>query len=185
MGEALVIIANILDANDILKVIENPDQLYWEWGPIHLDVAARWLPKRGFKILPKIFDADYRPGSIGDEGDRIVTKAQMCDLQEVIAKDVHIPMWLGYVLELPEMREEVKRIAEGNVLDMSFEEEVVKDIESVQGKGKAHYEANDATLEDDNQTLQELGKIFMMLTDCMDQVKKSKGYKPPFRFYIL
>jgi hypothetical protein len=46
-------------ANKVLKVMEAPDQLYWKWGPYQLDVAARWLPKKVFNILPSIFDADY------------------------------------------------------------------------------------------------------------------------------
>lgn len=168
----------------MLKVIKDPDQLYWEWGPHQLDVAARWLPKRGFKILPKIFDADYRPGSVGDEGDRIITKAQVCVLEEIIDKDVHILMWNEFVLKLPEMRDELRRIAEGGVLDMSFEEEVVKDIEIIRGKGKAHYEAKDEYLYQDNEALEGLGKILTILADCMDQVKRTKGFSPGFQFYI-
>ena len=87
-------------------------------------------------------------------------------------------MWLSYVLDLPEMKEEIKRIAEGNVLDMSFEEEVVREMEVINGKGKVHYRANDATLEEENQTLKDLGKIFTMLVDCMDEVKRTKGVAP-------
>jgi len=184
MGEPLVIITSIFQANHILNVIKDPDQLYWEWGPHQLNVAARWLPKKGFKILPKIFDANYRPGSIGDEGDRIITYAQVCDLEEVMDKDIHILMWKGYVLKLPDMKEELRRIAEGGVLDMSFEEEVVKEIESIRGKGKANYEANDENLYQDNEALKELGKILTMLADCMDQVKRTKGFLPSFQFFI-
>lgn len=51
--------------------------------------------------------------------------------------------------------------------------------------GKAYNEANDTTLEEDNQALEDLGRIFTMLADCMDQVKEAKGYKPYFQFYIL
>jgi len=168
----------------MLKVIKDPDQLYWEWGPHQLNAAARWLPKKGFKILPKIFDAHYRPGSTGDEGDRIVTKAQVCDLQEVMAKDIHILMWSSLVLELPEMREEIERIAEGHVLDMSFEEEVARDIVSVSEKGEGNYVLNDRYLYQDNEALEGLGKIFTMLADCMDEVKEAKGFSPGFQFYI-
>jgi len=62
--------------------LKDPDQLYWEWGPHQLNAVARWLPKKGFKILPKVFDVDYRPGSIGDEGDSIIMKTQVCVLEE-------------------------------------------------------------------------------------------------------
>jgi hypothetical protein len=142
MEEPLVIIRSIFQANEILKVIKDPDQLYWEWGPHQLNAAAKWLPKRGFKILPKTFDTNYRPGSVGDEGERIVTKAKMRNLQEIIAEDVHVLMWNALVLRLPEMKREIKRISDGDVLDMSFEEEVVKDIESVSEKGKDNYVLN-------------------------------------------
>jgi len=34
---------------------------------------AKWLPKKGFKILPKFLDKDYRPGAVGDEDDGLIT----------------------------------------------------------------------------------------------------------------
>jgi len=67
---SLVIETTIFDARILLGAIKDPNQLFWDWGPEHLDVAARWLPKKGFRILPKIFDANYRPGTVGDKGDR-------------------------------------------------------------------------------------------------------------------
>ena len=39
-----------------------------------------------------------------------------------------MPLWTESVLKLPQMRAELKRILEEDVLDMDFEEEVVKDI---------------------------------------------------------
>jgi len=183
MGERLVIMTTISDANDILKIIKDPKLLNWEWVDHHLDVAVKWLPKKGFKILPKLFDADYRPGTVGDEGDRLVTKVHGCVLRSLDMGEP-IPIWKEQILKIPEMREELRRVIEEKVLDISFEEEVVKDIEKWSGKPEIVYKADDEGLKEDNETLQRLGKILMMLADCMDQVKRIKGVPLFFDFYI-
>jgi len=61
------------DAKDILEVIKDPDILFREECGHHLDVMAKWLPKKGFKILPKFSDKGYRPGAVGDEADGLIT----------------------------------------------------------------------------------------------------------------
>jgi len=113
----LVIRANISDAKDILKVIKNPNQLFWDWGPHHIDVAARWLPKKGFKILPKLFDANYKPGKFGDKGDELITKVHGCSLRSEDEGEP-IPIWHEMILQLPEMKEELRKIVKNNILDM-------------------------------------------------------------------
>jgi hypothetical protein len=72
MGEGLVIRTSIASAKEILKVIKDPKLLFWEDGGHHLDVMAKWLPKKGFKILPKFFDKNYVPGAVGDDGDNFI-----------------------------------------------------------------------------------------------------------------
>jgi len=184
MGESLSIITNIFEANDILKVIKNPDLLCWEEGPDRLDALARWLPKKGFKILPKIFERDgYTPGTVGDEGDRLIVKVEGCTLRHEEGGEP-IPVWHDQILELPEMREELRRIVEGNALDMSLEEEVVRVMEEKFGKGEAYHRADEKSLEESNFTLKKLGEILLRLMDCMDQVKRTKGISPFFDFYI-
>lgn len=188
MGEFLVIIAELSAAADILKVLGDPELLHWEWGPHHLDVAARWLPKKGFKLLPKFFDKDYRPGTVGDEGDNLIRSVGGCYLRpEGGGREAIMPMWCSTILELPQMREELKRILEGNVLDMNFEEEIARELKEI--FGEAHYEVDKQALEDDNETLRDLAKIITKLIDCIDQIKiDRKGkFKPPivyFEFYI-
>jgi hypothetical protein len=186
VGVGLSIVTSIKDANEILRVVNNPDLLLnwnWEWGPHHLDVAARWLPKKGFKILPKIFDANYKPGTVGDEGDKLIVEVQGCTIRSEDGWEP-IPVWHEQILKLPEMREELKRIVEGNVFDMSFEEEVVREMERVHGKDDVYYKADKESLDEDNYTLKMFGEILTMLADCIDQVKRTKGLPPVFEFYI-
>jgi len=184
MGERLSIIATIFAARDILKVIDDPDLLYWEESPSHLDVLARWLPKKGFKILPKIFERDgYRPGTIGDEADKLIIKVHGCILRSEEGGKP-IPIWRQQILELPEMRGELRRVIEGNILDRSFEEEVLRDMEEKFGKGEAYYTIDEEALRSDNEGLKSLGETLMLLADCMDQVKRTKGVPPFFEFYI-
>lgn len=181
MGEFLVITIELLTAADVLKILGDPENLYWEESPHHLDVLARWLPQKGFQILPKFFDMDYQPGTVGDEGDRLVKKVHGCVLRSQDGgKPVSI--WNSQVLELPEMRVELKRIVEEDVLDMSFEEEVVRAMEAVHGK--AHYTLDAQNLRADNDNLKGLGEILLKLSDCIEQVKQAKGMPPFFEFYI-
>jgi len=67
---------------------------------------------------------------------------------------------------------------------MSFEEEVARYLESFRGKGEGNFVLNDKYLYQDNEALKRLGKILTMLTDCMDEVKRAKGFSPGFQFYI-
>jgi len=184
MGEALVIQTTILNANHMLKVIRNPDELYWEWGPSQLDAAAKWLPKKGFKILPKIFDENYKPGTVGDEGDKLITNVRGCLLRPYEVGEEPMPIWSESVLELPEMREELKRIIEEEVLDMSFEEEVVRVLEEWHGKGKAYYTVDEEGLHDNQLFLRKFGEVLTMLANCMDQVKQTEHLSLLFEFYI-
>jgi len=46
MGEYLVIFAELSDAADMLKMLVDPDLLKWEESPSHLDVLAKWFPKK-------------------------------------------------------------------------------------------------------------------------------------------
>ena len=183
MGERLVIETTILNANHILKVIKDPELLVWEWAPHHLDVAARWLPKKGFKILPKVFDADYKPGTVGDEGDQLIMKVEGCLLRPYEVGEEPMPIWSESVLELPEMRAELKRIAEEEVLDMSFEEEVVKDMEKWHGK-EVYYKADEESLYEDRWTLKKFGEVLSLLADCMDQVRLTEHFPLLFEFSI-
>jgi hypothetical protein len=184
MGEALVIETTIFNANHMLKVIKNPDELYWEWGPSQLDAVAKWLPKKGFKILPKIFDENYKPGTVGDEGDRLIMSVRGCRLRPYEVGEEPMPIWRESVLELTEMRAELKRIVEEDVLDISFEEEVVRVLEGWHGKGKAYYTVDEETLHDNQGTLKRFGKVLTMLADCMDKVKQTERLPPFFEFYI-
>lgn len=184
MGEALVIQTSIFNASHMLRVIKDPGKLYWEWGPSQLDAAAKWLPKKGFKILPKIFDENYKPGSVGDEGDRLITGVGGCLLRAYKVGDEPMPIWRESVLELPETRAELKRIAEEEVLDMSFEEEVVRVLEKWHGKGKSYYTVDEESLHDNQLTLRKFGEILMLLADCMDQVKQTEFLSLFFEFYI-
>jgi len=59
MEENLVIRAELEGAAELLKVITDPRDLYWEAGGNHREVFARWLPKKGFQIIPKLMDSDY------------------------------------------------------------------------------------------------------------------------------
>jgi len=184
MGEYLVITADLLAAVDILSVLKNPGFLYWEEGPDHLDVLAKWLPKKGFKLLPKFFDDSYKPGKVGDEGDRLITSVKGCYLGTPGGREDPKPVWRSRILGLSEMREELRSIAEGDVLDMSFEEEVVRVMEEKFGKGQSYHIADERSLEESNFTLKKLGEILLKLIDCMDQVKRNRGISPFFDFYI-
>jgi len=182
MGVGLVIKIGIFDASDILNVIKDPNELYWDWGPHHLNVAARWLTKQGFKILPKLLDVNYKPGIMGDEGDKLITSVKGCFLGAPEGGDELIPIWRERILSLPEMRKELRRIVEEEVLDISFEEEVVRDMEEIHEK--AYYTADKQGLEEDSITLKRFGEILSKLSDCIDQVKQDKGWPIFVQFYM-
>jgi len=182
MGESLVIKADISEAEDMLEVIGNAKLLSWEGGPHHLDVLARWLPKKGFKILPKFLDASYRPGRVGDEGDKLITSVGGCRLRTEEGEEP-MPIWDSSVLVLPQVREELRRIIEGTILDMSYEEELVREL------GEARYKVDEQTLEGDNRNLRDLALILMRLAECIDKIriKREKEGWPStvdFEFYI-
>lgn len=182
MGEFLIIKADISEAEDMLKVIGDAKLLSWEVGPHHLDVLARWLPKKGFKILPKFFDAGYRPGRVVDEGDELITSIGGCHLRTEEGEEP-MPIWDSSVLVLPQMREELKMIIEGKILDMSFEEELVREL------GAARYKADEQTLKGDNRNLRDLAVILMRLAECIDKIKikrEKEGWPSTvdFEFYI-
>jgi hypothetical protein len=182
MGERLVIQSGIEDASRILKVIKDPKKLYWEWGPSQLDAAAKWLPEKGFKILPKIFDENYKPGTIGDEGDRLITSVKGCRLRAYEVGEEPMPIWSESVLELPEMRAELKRIVEEEVLDMSFEEVV---SELVKGdEDEVYYTVDEQGLHDSQWSMRKFGEVLTMLADCMDQVQRAEHLILFFEFFI-
>ena len=186
MGEYLVIRADLLAAADMLEVLGDPKLLCWEEDSHCLDVLARWLPKKGFKILPKLFDASYRPGTVKDDGDRLITNVGGCHLRSEDGEEP-MPIWNSSVLVLPQVREELRRIIEENVLDMSFEEEIVKELKRI--FGKAYYEVDEKKLEEDNKSLRNFAKILMRLVECVDQIriKREKEGWPStvdFEFYI-
>jgi len=95
-----------------------------------------------------------------------------------------MPIWSESVLELPEMREELKRIVEEEVLDMSFEEEVVSVLEKWHGKGKSYYTIDEESLHDNQWALKRFGEVLTMLADCMDQVKQTERLPLFFEFSI-
>ena len=183
MGERLVIETTILNANRILKVIKDPELLVWEWAPGQLDAAARWLPKKGFKILPKIFDENYEPGKVGDEGDKLIMSVRGCLLRPYEVGGEIITIWNESVLDLPETREELKRLVEEEVLDMSFEEEVVKDMEKWHGSD-VYYTIDEASLHDNRWILKRFGEVLTLLADCMDQVRQTEHLPLFFEFSI-
>ena len=180
MGEGLVIKVTIASAKEILKVIKDPELLYWEERGHHLDVLAKWLPEKGFKILPKFFEKDYRPGTVGDEADKLITKVGACALRTEGEESNLI--WREQALKLTEMREELKRILEGNVLDMNFEDDVARDV--VGAHGEALYKADEKVLEEDNENLKRLANILNILAECVDDAKRVNGGPLFFEFYI-
>ena len=111
MGEGLVIKTTIGSAKDILEVIKDPELLYWEEHRHLIDVMAKWLPQKGFKVLPKFFDKDYKPGTVGDEADQIITKVGGCILR--MEGEELTPIWHERALTLPEMKEEFKVCRKG------------------------------------------------------------------------
>jgi len=183
MGEGLVITATIDSASNMLNVIKDTNLLHWEWSPEQIDVAARWLPRKGFEILPKIFDMEYKPGTVGDEGDRLISKIGGCCLELRRGRDKPMPVWSSSVLKLSQMREELKRVLNENVLDFSFEKEIINELEKK--FGEAGYEANEESLSDDNRALKEFASILMKLAECIDQVIE-RGDIPGifFEFFI-
>jgi len=184
MGEGLVVDTTITNAEHMLKVIGGHDKLYWEWSGDHLDVAAWWLPQKGFKILPKIFDCTYQPGTVGDEGDRLITSVRGCRLRPYEVGEKPMPLWTESVLELPQTRAELKRIVEDEgVLDMSFEEEVAKYIARSYGS-EDYYKANEETLSEDRWTLKRFGEVLALLADCMEQVHRAEHVPLFFEFSI-
>jgi len=180
MGEGLIIRTSIASAKEILKVIKDPELLFWEDGGHHLDVMAKWLPKKGFRILPKFFDKDYRPGTVGDEADELINKARGCTLRTEGKETT--PIWHERTLRLPEMREELNRIIEGNVLDMGFEDDVARVV--LKAHNEALYKADEKILEGDNENLKRLANILNMLAECMHEAKRANGIPMFFEFYI-
>lgn len=187
MGEFLVIRTELLAAVDMLEVLGDPRLLYWEWGISSIEAATKWLPNKGFKILSKFFDRDYKPGTVGDEADKLITGVGGCYLTTPRGRTNQIPIWCSTILELPQMREELRRILDGNVLDMSFEEEVKKDMEK--SNGKSQYKPDKQALDGDNENLKNFAEILTKLANCIDQVKtrrEKEGTMPYifFEFYI-
>jgi len=82
------------------------------------------------------------------------------------------------------MKEELKRIVEEEVLDMSFEEEVVRELEEWHGKGKSHYTLDEESLHDNQWTLRRFGEVLTLLADCMDQVRQTEHLPLFFEFFI-
>lgn len=188
MGEYLVIRSEMEAAEELLKAIVDTSDLYWEISSHHRDVMAKWLPKKSFRVIPKLLDANYEPGKVGDDADKLITKIKACYLGNPGGREDLIPVWKSTILEQSQTREELKRIIDENVLDISFEEEVVKDIEE-KHKRKAHYPVNEETLKGDSENLKDFAKILLMLAKCIDQVKadlEKKGDVPyvEFEFYI-
>jgi hypothetical protein len=187
MGEGLVIKATIDSASNLLNIIKDYHMLYWEWSPEQLDVAARWLPRKGFEILPKIFDNEYKPGTVGDEGDMIIKTSGGCYLEWRRGNTKPIPVWYSKILKLQKMREELKKVIDGNVLDISFEEEVANELKKK--FGEANYIADEKGLRDDNGTLKGFAEILMKLAECLDQVEDEQRKRKDmpyiaFEFYI-
>ena len=183
MGERLVIQTGIEDASRILKMINDPEKLTWEWAPSQLDAAAKWLPKKGFKILPKIFDENYKPGTVGDEGDRLIMSVRGCRLRPYEVEEEPMPIWRESVLELTEMRAELKRIVEEEILDLSFEEEVVRQL----AKGdddEVYYTVDEEGLHDNQWSLRKFGEVLTMLADCIDQIQLTEHVPLFFEFFI-
>jgi len=106
-----------------------------------------------------------------------------CLLRPYEVGEEPMPIWSESVLELPEMRAELKRIAEEEVLDMSFEEEVVKDMEKWHGK-EVYYKADEESLYEDRWTLKKFGEVLSLLADCMDQVRLTEHFPLLFEFSI-
>lgn len=80
-------------------------------------------------------------------------------------------IWCEQALKLTEMREELKRILEGNVLDMSFEDDVAKDV--LRAHSEALYKADEKILEADNESLKQLANILNILAECVDEATNS------------
>ena len=183
----MAIRTELLAAADMLEVLRDPRSLYWEWGIHSIEAVAKWLPKKGFKILPKFFDRDYKPGTVGDDADKLVTGVGGCYLTTPRGRTDQIPIWCSTALELPQFRKELRRILDGNVLDMSFEEEIKKDMEEAHGDSK--YEIDKQSLEANNESLMNLADILTRLANCIDQVKIRRGKEGAmpclfFEFYI-
>jgi len=99
-----------------------------------------------------------------------------------------IPVWNSDILVQPQTREELKRILNKNILDMSFEEEVVRDM-GEKHRRKVNYPVSEQTLNGDNENLKDLVKILIRLAQSIDKAKanlKKKGDIPiiDFEFYI-
>lgn len=182
MGEYLVIFAELRDAAVMLKMLGDPDILKWEESPSHLDFLTKWLHKKGFKILPKFFDDNYKPGTVGDEADKLITSVKGCYLGTPGGREDPKPVWDSVILEKPEMREELKRILDENVLDINFKKEVAKELKDI--FGETQYKTNDETLKADNENLKRLARILMKLVECIDKAKEARGYPIFFEFYI-
>lgn len=187
MGEGLAIMTTIDSASNLLNIIKDSHILDWEWSPEQLDVAATWLPRKGFEIIPKIFDKDYKPGTVGDEGDMLIKNIGGCYLEWRRGRTMPIPIWYSRILRQPQIRKELRMILDGNVLDISFEEEVVNELKKK--FGEAGYIADEESLRDDNEALKRFAEILMKLAECIDQVKAEQGKSSDmpvvvFEFYI-
>ena len=85
--------------------------------------------------------------------------------------------------EPEEIREELKRIVKGNVLDMSFEEEVVRQL----AKGdddEVYYTVDEEGLHDNQWSLRKFGEVLTMLADCIDQIQLTEHVPLFFEFFI-
>jgi len=183
MGEYLVIWGELEGVAELLKFIEDPRDLYWEIGWHHREVLTRWLPKKGFKILPKLMDPNYTPGTVNDDADKLITTEQACYWGNPGGREDPIPVWKTKILELTQTRDELKRVIEEDVLDISFEEEVMKDV--VKTHPDAHYPVTEQSLENSKEHLKDLARILMRIANGIDQVKQ--GGEIPYvelEFYI-
>ena len=183
MGEYLVIWADLGGAAELLKFIGKPSDLYWEIGWHQREVLTRWLPKKGFKILPKLFDPNYNPGTVNDDADELITRVQACYWSNPRGREDPIPVWKSKILEQTQTRAELRRVIEEDVLDMSFEEEVMEDV--VKTHPNVHYPVNEQSLENSREHLKDLARILMKLANGIDRVKQ-EGEVPyvEFEFYI-
>jgi hypothetical protein len=168
VGEFLVIRAEISTAADMLEIFPDLKEYYWEESPNYLDVLARWLPKKEFKILPKFFDINYKPGTVGDEADKLITEIEGC----YIAED-QIPIWRSTILELPRMKQELKRILEEDILDMDFAKELATYMEDI--FEEPYRRLDERELKSINENLKDFAKILTKLAECIDKIKIKKG----------
>ena len=120
---------------------------------------------------------------MGDEGDKLIMSVRGCLLRPFEVGGEIITIWNETVLELPETRAELKRLVEEEVLDMSFEEEVVSVLKEWHGSD-VYYTIDEASLHDNRWTLRRFGEVLTLLADCMDQVKQTEHLLLFFEFSI-